>query len=102
MIATGIITAMIFVMEPDGSNQTNLTNHAANDFDPVWSPDGDAIAFLSDRGNEQGDGRFVFVMKADGSGVKQLSTMPDSAYPDWSPDRQPDRLQPQWRHLRDQ
>lgn len=75
----------IFVMEPDGSNQTNLSNHPANDFDPVWSPDGTAIAFLSDRENEQGEGRFVYVMKADGSGVKQLSTMPDSAFPDWSP-----------------
>ena len=75
----------IFVMEPDGSNQTNLSNHPANDFDPVWSPGGDAIAFLSDRGNEQGEGRFVFVMKADGSGVTQLSSMPDSAWPDWSP-----------------
>jgi TolB protein len=75
----------VFVMEPDGSNQTNLSNHPANDFDPVWSPDGEAIAFLSDRENEQGEGRFVYVMKADGSGVKQLSTMPDSAWPDWSP-----------------
>jgi TolB protein len=75
----------VFVMEPDGSNQTNLTNHPANDFDPVWSPEGDAIAFLSERGNEQGEGRFVFVMKADGSGVTQLSTMPGSAWPDWSP-----------------
>jgi len=75
----------VFVMEPDGSDKTNLTNHPANDFDPVWSPDGEAIAFLSDRENEQGEGRFVYVMKADGSGVKQLSTMPDSAWPDWSP-----------------
>ncbi len=75
----------IFVMMPDGSSMTNLTNHGANDFDPVWSPDGSAIAFLSDRGNEQGEGRYVFLMKADGSDVKQLSSMPNSAYPDWSP-----------------
>lgn len=76
----------VFVMMPDGSGKTNLTNHGANDFDPVWSPDGTAIAFLSDRGSEQGEGRYVFVMKADGSGVMQLSTMSNSAYPDWSPE----------------
>ena len=30
----------IYVMQPDGSQQTNLTNHAAADETPAWSPDG--------------------------------------------------------------
>lgn len=28
----------IFVMNADGSGQTNITNHAANDGDPAWAP----------------------------------------------------------------
>jgi len=30
----------IYVMNPDGSGQTNLSNNAASEDDPVWSPDG--------------------------------------------------------------
>ncbi len=28
----------IYVMNADGSNQTNLTNNPADDFSPAWSP----------------------------------------------------------------
>ena len=28
----------IYVMDADGSNQTNLTNNPADDYSPVWSP----------------------------------------------------------------
>ena len=39
----------IFVMNADGTGQTNLTNNpAANDADdPYWSPDGKRIVFAS-------------------------------------------------------
>ena len=43
----------IYVMDADGSNQVNLTNSAAADRRPAWSPDGSKIAFMSDR-----DGNF--------------------------------------------
>src|SRR5437870_3021554 len=35
----------IFTMNPDGSEQTNLTRSDAMEFDPVWSPDRTRIAF---------------------------------------------------------
>jgi TolB protein len=76
----------IYVMAPDGSNQTNLTNNDADDSDPVWSPDGKAIAFVSNRESDLGGGQYIYLMAADGSGVKQLSTLPDSKFPDWSPE----------------
>ncbi len=44
----------IWVMDADGSNQVNLTNHPGDEFDPVWAPDGSLIAFthhLRDAGN---------------------------------------------------
>ena len=33
---------------------TKLTTHIANDFVPVWSPDGSQILFVSDRDSEGG------------------------------------------------
>lgn len=76
----------VYIMGPDGSGQTNLTNNGADDSDPVWSPDGSQIAFVSNRESELGGGQFIYVMAADGSNLRQLSQQPDSKMPDWSPD----------------
>src|SRR5687767_4151276 len=39
----------IYVMNPDGSGQTRLTDNPADDGAPAWSPDGTKIAFTSNR-----------------------------------------------------
>lgn len=39
----------IFVLATDGSRETALVQHAADDAFPVWVPDGDRILFVSDR-----------------------------------------------------
>jgi Ca2+-binding RTX toxin-like protein len=41
----------VWVMNADGSGQTNLTNHPAGDTGPSWSPDGTEIIFASNRGD---------------------------------------------------
>jgi Tol biopolymer transport system component len=79
--------ADIWVMNADGSGQTNLTNTPPPSLDvsPTWSPDGSKIAFTSFR-----DGGFLmrlYVMNADGSNVVRIST-PDPSQdrnPAWSP-----------------
>ena len=74
----------IYVMDADGANQENLSNHPVDDTDPDWSPDGTKIAFVSDRN----DGVYqVYVMDADGSNQIRLTYGPrPKRDPDWSPD----------------
>ncbi len=76
----------IYRMDADGSNQVNLTNNPAEDYDPVWSPDGSQIAFVSNRENDEGGGQFVYVMDADGSNIRQLTFEDHCRMPDWSHD----------------
>ena len=74
----------IYVMNPDGSNQMNLTNHPAPDtFPGSWSPDGTMVAFASERdGNSE-----IYVMNADGTNQMNLTNHPeDDMGPSWSPD----------------
>ena len=38
----------VYIMNPDGSEQVNLTQHPARDLQAVWSPTGEKILFLSE------------------------------------------------------
>jgi Tol biopolymer transport system component len=76
----------IFLLNP-GSPPENLTNHPADDTDPAWSPDGEWLAFLSDR-NLPGQPE-LYVMNLTGSRLVQLTSEPDVHWVgplSWSPD----------------
>jgi len=73
----------IYVMNADGSDQTNITNNSASERDAEWSPDGSKIAFVSHcDGNQE-----IYVMNADGSDQTNITNNPANDYsPEWSPD----------------
>ena len=76
-------TSEIYVIKVDGTDDIRLTDHPANDAQSAWSPDGNRIAFTSDR-----DGNFrIYVMDTDGSNQTALT---DSSGSDWEPDWSPD------------
>ena len=64
----------IWVINGDGTNPQRLTENNNNDGLPTWSPDGQSIAFVSDRGGTWG----VWVMNADGSNQRKLFDMKGS------------------------
>lgn len=73
----------IYLAQHDGQAPVNITNHPAEDWGPVWSPDGQSLAFISNRDG----GQHIYVMKADGTGVRRLTDSGDSeTQPVWSPD----------------
>ena len=73
----------IYIMNPDGSDQTNLTQHRAKDSAPVWSPTGEQILFVSDRGGIED----LYLMDADGANVRQVfKKLIGREFPTWSPD----------------
>ena len=77
------VTSLYVVDAADGGNLKRLQEDG---YDPAWSPDGKQIAFVSLR---NGQGFHLFVMQADGSQVKELTTTDKKVgyvYPDWSPD----------------
>ena len=75
----------ISVMNSDGSVVSLIKGNGFYDAFPVWSPDGQKIAFVSNR-----DGPLnVYVMNQDGSGVVRLTTTAapkQDRFPVWSPD----------------
>jgi Tol biopolymer transport system component len=85
----------IWLMAADGSDRLRLTevepprNDAAGSTSPACSPDGTQIAFAAQIGTRVEDPRVIeiYVMHADGTGRRRLTTNEDvDASPSWSPD----------------
>jgi tricorn protease len=75
----------LWVVNADGSGPVQLTRTPSRDFSPRWSPDGQWIAFTSDRmGNND-----VFIMPATGGDPRQLTFHSGSDNVEyWTPDGQ--------------
>ena len=74
----------IFLMRPDGSGLTRLGPNSGNVQRPVWSPDGEHIAFSWQPDTSDGFWH-VYVMDADGSNITRLTDETSSEFDtDWS------------------
>jgi Tol biopolymer transport system component len=78
----------IYAMNADGSDPKRLTHEFALDDHPSWSPDGKQLVFTSTRqpsGKPGQSWNALYLMNADGSGVRRLSP-PDvtDLSPAWS------------------
>ena len=71
----------IWIMDPDGSNQEQITTGAATDLRPKWAPDGSAVAFW--RHTETHDRIYVYDLK---TGLRsRFGTFEQVSDPAWSP-----------------
>ncbi len=73
----------IWTVSSKGGAANRLTDHQANDIYPVWSPDGNFVAFSSDRDNNYD----VFIIPKEGGIPKQLTFHTrNDLVTSWSPD----------------
>ncbi|MET0555642.1 MAG: hypothetical protein ABW221_21565 [Vicinamibacteria bacterium] len=76
----------LYTVKPDGTDARRLTSEPGNDAHCAWSPDGEWLAFSSARGGFKDEAALhpgnpqpygdIYVMRADGSGVRQLTDTP--------------------------
>lgn len=73
----------IFLKDVDGQAVTQLTTDPASDLQPAISPDGNLVAFTSNRSG----GWEIYVMSIDGKSVRQVTSgAGENLHPSWSPD----------------
>jgi len=72
----------IFVMDADGANMRRLTSDPERATGPDFSPDGQSIAFVSERdGNPE-----IYIVGVDGSAPRRLTESAGAElFPDWHP-----------------
>ena len=76
----------LYLMNPDGSEQINITKHRADDVSGTWSPTGEQILFASDRDRFPGSWD-LYLMDADGESVQPVFEKSAARrHPTWSPD----------------
>ena len=80
-------TSHIYIMNTAGNDVRQLTHGVLWDEAPVWSPDGQWIAYASGppvKGNKTD----IYLVNAEGGEPRQLTTHPaNDAYPTWVPKR---------------
>jgi len=79
-------SADIWVCDVDGRNLRQLTTNQATDSQPNWLPDGERIAFLSDRDNQETSFSIWAISLSTGKEEKLLDLGEDAQFIQLSPD----------------
>lgn len=74
----------LYVARSNGRSARRLTHDAAREAAPAWSPDGRRLAYV--RGALVANRSSVWIVNADGSGARRLTTGRLDLQPAWSPD----------------
>ena len=82
------VNLQIYVVTLDGSQWINLSRNQSQDGFPRWSPDGNWVAFVSDRDSPEGKQvAQVYLANIHGGEITQLTDFANGAsWPVWSPD----------------
>ena len=77
----------IWSIAPDGSAPALLQGGPRSQSDAAWSPDGRQLVFWMQTGAHDDGTAEIFVMNADGSGLRQVTRLgADAGTPSWTPD----------------
>ena len=74
----------IYVMDPDGNNRRMLTDNVVHEVQPSWSPDGQAIAYMSWK-DENPKKNEIHLITAEGEYLMRLSDLHEGIdmHPNW-------------------
>ena len=78
LFLTGGYSDNLYLVNPDGSGLTELTNSVESDTAGAFSPDGSSIAYTSHLREDRADG--VYVISPDGTNARRVS---GDGLPDW-------------------
>ncbi len=84
-IKTDKPTSALWLIPTAGGEARQLTFPAGSDSSPVWSPDGQWIAFIGKRGDSETSQ--LYAIPVDGGEARRLTSVPGGAFaPKWFPD----------------
>ncbi len=90
LLADGLVrpgVLEIWVMDADGSNKRQLTDHGAASFAPFFHPSGEQIIFASNLHEPTGRNFDLYLINIDGTGLERVTTFDDfDSFPMFSPD----------------
>ena len=76
----------VYTTDARGRRFTRLTHNLVDDQEPRWSPDARRVVFIRSCCGSRAHRSQIYVMRADGTGARNISGRHDDLNPAWSPD----------------